>query len=157
MLGPDRPHDLIDVRWAAGPAELAGAVAVRERVFCEEQGVSREEELDGLDDDARHVVAIDTASGRVVGTTRLRVSGADARVGRVAVEPDWRRRGIASRMLELALGGAREQGCTSARLAAQMQATALYEQVGFAVESDEPFDSAGIAHLWMSRRLTAAE
>jgi len=155
MLSPDRPHDLIDVRWAAAPAELAGAIAVREKVFCEEQGVSRAEELDGLDDDSRHVVAIDTHSDRVIGTTRLRVSGADARVGRVAVARDWRRRGVASRMLELALGGAREQGCTSARLAAQMQATALYERAGFAVESDEPFDEAGIAHLWMSRRLSA--
>ena len=155
MLSPDRSHDLIDVRWAAAPAELAGAIAVREKVFCEEQGVSRAEELDGLDDDSRHVVAIDTDSDRVIGTTRLRVYGADARVGRVAVARDWRRRGVASRMLELALGGAREQGCTSARLAAQMQATALYERAGFAVESDEPFDEAGIAHLWMSRRLSA--
>ncbi len=156
MLGADRSHELIEVRWAAAPAELRGAVAVRERVFCDEQGVSREEELDGLDDDARHVVAIDTASSHVIGTTRLRVAGSDARVGRVAVERDWRRRGIALRMLELALSGAREQGCTSARLAAQMQATALYEQAGFAIESDEPFDSAGIAHLWMSRSLSAA-
>ncbi len=155
MLGADRSHDLIEVRWADGREELAGAIAVREQVFCAEQGVSREEELDGLDDDARHVVAID--AGRVIGTTRLRVSGSDARVGRVAVERDWRRRGIASRMLELALSGAREQGCTSARLAAQLQATALYEHAGFAIEPGEPFDSAGIAHLWMSRALTSAE
>jgi predicted GNAT family N-acyltransferase len=144
----------IDVHWSGGAEELTGAIALREQVFCEEQGVPREEELDGRDDDAAHVVAVDSASGRVIGTTRLLVSGTDARVGRVAVERGWRRRGVASRMLALALAGALERGCASARLAAQMQATALYAQAGFAVDS-EPFEEAGIAHVWMSRPLAS--
>jgi putative N-acetyltransferase (TIGR04045 family) len=146
----------IDVHWMGDAAEFAGAVAVREQVFCEEQGVPREDELDGRDEQAAHVVAVETGAGRVIGTTRLLVSGSDARVGRVAVERDWRRRGIASRMLELALAGARERGCVSARLAAQMQATALYQQAGFAIDS-EPFEEAGIAHVWMSRSLTPGD
>jgi predicted GNAT family N-acyltransferase len=75
-----------------------------------------------------------------------------AKVGRVAVERDWRRRGVASRMLDMALAAARERGCREARLAAQMQATGLYERAGFSVESD-PFQEAGIAHVWMGRSL----
>jgi predicted GNAT family N-acyltransferase len=89
----------------------------------------------------------------VVGTLRLLLGGGVAKVGRVAVERDWRRRGIASRMLNLALARARERGCQQARLASQLDATALYERAGFIVESD-PFEEAGIAHVWMSRRLT---
>jgi predicted GNAT family N-acyltransferase len=55
-------------------------------------------------------------------------------------------------MLDMALAAARERGCREARLAAQMQATGLYERAGFSVESD-PFQEAGIAHVWMGRSL----
>jgi ElaA protein len=127
---------------------------VREQVFCREQGVAKEEELDGLDEQALHLVAVEPAGARVIGTLRVLVAGREAKIGRVAVEKPWRRRGIASRMLEIALSGARERGCTSARLASQLQATRLYEEAGFTVES-EPFQEAGIPHVWMGRQLKA--
>jgi len=128
---------------------------VREQVFCTEQGVSKVEELDGLDDQALHLVALEPDSGRVIGTLRLLVVGREAKIGRVAVERRWRRRGIAARMLQMALAGARERGCRRARLASQLHATRLYEDAGFAVES-EPFQEAGIPHVWMGRRLEAS-
>jgi ElaA protein len=143
----------IDIRWATEPGDVSGAIAVREQVFCREQGVPVAEEVDGLDDSAEHLVAIAPADGRVIGTLRLLVDGDTAKVGRVAVERDWRRRGIAARMLQLALARARERGCVRARLAAQLEAIALYEQAGFAVESDE-FEEAGIPHVWMGMLLT---
>jgi predicted GNAT family N-acyltransferase len=143
----------IEIRWALGAEEMRGAIAVREEVFCREQGVSRAEELDGRDEEARHVVALAPGGGQVIGTARLLVDGADAKIGRVAVERVWRHGGIASRMLGLALEGARERGCTRARLAAQIEAAALYEHAGFAIES-EPFEEAGIMHVWMGLELT---
>jgi len=142
----------VEVRWAAGPCEVRGAVAVREQVFCREQGVPRAEELDGRDGQALHVVALQPPDGHVIGTLRLLLDGRRAKVGRVAVERHWRNRGIASRMLELALAGARQRGCCEARLASQLQARSLYERAGFTVESDV-FDEAGIPHVWMSRPL----
>jgi ElaA protein len=121
-------------------------------VFCREQGVPKAEELDGLDDGALHLVALEPAGRRVIGTLRVLIAGTEAKIGRVAVDRDWRRRGIASSMLQIALDGARERGCLSARLAAQLQATRLYEDAGFSVQS-EPFQEAGISHVWMGRRL----
>jgi predicted GNAT family N-acyltransferase len=56
-------------------------------------------------------------------------------------------------MLVIALARAREQGFQRVRLAAQLAAVALYEQVGFAVES-EPFEEAGIPHVWMGLELS---
>ncbi len=144
----------IAIRWASDPNDLRGALRVREEVFCEEQGVPRAEERDGLDDEALHLVAIDRASDRVVGTLRVLVSGEAAKIGRVAVDRRWRRRGIAARMLEMAIEAAREHRCTRAGLAAQLDALSLYEQGGFAVES-EPFEDAGILHVWMGRSLAA--
>jgi predicted GNAT family N-acyltransferase len=143
----------IPFRWATDPDDVRGAVGVREEVFCREQGVPRAEELDGLDDGALHLLALQPGRRRVIGTLRLLLEEGEARVGRVAVERDWRGRGIASRMLELALVRAREHGCEEVRLASQLKATGLYERAGFTVRS-RPFDSAGIPHVWMRRRLT---
>jgi predicted GNAT family N-acyltransferase len=140
------------LRWAVTPEELRDALRVREQVFCVEQRVPREMEIDGHDETALHLLALDPEAERVIGTLRLLLDGDVAKVGRVAVERDWRRRGIASRMLDLALARARERGCRQARLAAQLDATGLYERAGFIVESD-PFEQAGIAHVSMSRRL----
>jgi len=144
----------IPIRWATGPDDVTGAISVREQVFCREQGVPRVDEIDGLDDVALHLVALEPDGLRVVGTLRLLLVGDRAKVGRVAVERDWRRRGIASRMLALALDVARERGCRKASLAAQLEATQLYERAGFEVESD-PFEDAGIAHVWMGMRLAS--
>ncbi len=144
----------IHIRWASDPDDVPGAIAVRKQVFCHEQGVPVEEEIDGLDDDAEHLVALAPRDGRerVIGTVRLLVDGDTAKIGRVAVERDWRRRGIAARMLRMAILRARERGCRRARLAAQLDAVALYEQAGFVVESDE-FEEAGIPHVWMGRTI----
>ena len=142
------------MRWAHSHQEVLGAFAVRERVFCGEQGVPVGDELDGRDGDAGHVVALEPGGGRVIGTLRLLVDGEHAKVGRVAVDRAWRRRGIALRMLALALDAARERGCTRARLAAQLTAAELYRQAGFAVESDT-FEEAGIPHVWMGMALAA--
>jgi predicted GNAT family N-acyltransferase len=140
------------IRWAVGSDDLSGALAVRDRVFCGEQGVPKDEEVDLLDEQALHLVALDPDGGMVIGTLRLLISGGEAKIGRVAVEREWRRRGIASRMLRTALEAASGRGCTSARLAAQLQATGLYEALGFAVNSTT-FEEAGIPHVWMERRL----
>ncbi|HEV3283780.1 MAG TPA: GNAT family N-acetyltransferase [Solirubrobacteraceae bacterium] len=152
--GPSEDDARARVRWAAGPEDVSGAIAVREEVFCREQGVPRSEELDGLDDRALHLVALDP-DGEVIGTLRLLISGSEAKIGRVAVEREWRRQGIASLMLQSALREARERGCLSARLAAQTRATRVYERAGFSIES-EPFEEAGIAHVWMGRELARA-
>ena len=127
---------------------------VREQVFCREQGVPWEEERDELDEVAEHLVGVDP-DGRVIATLRLLCDEGTAKVGRVAVERSWRRRGVALRMLEIALERARERRCRRARLAAQLGALELYRRVGFSVESD-PFVEAGIEHVWMGRELEPA-
>jgi predicted GNAT family N-acyltransferase len=150
----------IEIRWARAADDVAAALRIREQVFCVEQGVPLEEEIDGLDDRALHLLAFDAGEDasdgddddRAIGTLRLLLDGEQAKIGRVAVRAERRHRGIASRMLEQALERAHERGARRARLAAQLVAVALYERAGFAVES-EPFDDAGIAHVWMGRSL----
>jgi predicted GNAT family N-acyltransferase len=144
----------IEIRWARDEHDVGGAFALREAVFYGEQKVPIQEELDELDRDAQHLVALDPADGRrVIGTLRLLSFADEAKIGRVAVAAELRRRRIASRMLQIALDRARRQGFRRVRLAAQVVAVALYEQAGFAVES-EPFEEAGIPHVWMGLSLS---
>jgi len=137
--------------WVTSPDQLAGALDLRERVFCDEQGVPREEETDPHDAEALHLVALD-GERAVVGTLRVLVRGDTAKIGRVAVERERRREGIALRMLELALERAIALGCTRAVLSAQTRATEVYRRAGFAVESGV-YMEAGIEHVRMGRPL----
>ena len=141
-----------EIHWARDAEDIKDAIAVRERVFIEEQGVPAEEELDGRDEEALYLLARDPGTGAAIGTLRLLLDGEVAKVGRVAVDRDRRRRGIAARMLDLALAEARTRGATRARLASQLDAVALYERAGFAVQSGV-FEDAGIPHVWMCMRL----
>lgn len=145
----------IEIGWVSGPDDMRGALLVREEVFCGEQGVPRSEEIDGLDGQAEHVIARMHEGREVIATLRLLNLGETAKIGRVAVRRDWRRRGIAIEMLGLALRRAPELGCRRARLAAQLEAVELYRRVGFSVESDV-FQEAGIDHVWMGRALAPA-
>jgi len=140
----------IIVRRLGDETELEQALGLRMRVFCEEQGVSREEELDGRDGEALHVVALDSA--RVVGTLRVLADGGRAKIGRVAVDAAYRRRGIAERMMALGVDLARELGCEEAMLTAQTYAIGLYEKSGFTVDS-AVFEEAGMPHVRMVRAL----
>jgi ElaA protein len=145
------PPAPIELSWAP-PEQLPPALALREEVFVREQGVAREEEIDGRDGEALHLLARERGSGEVVGTLRLLFDGRVAKIGRVAVARPFRRRGIAAGMLALALTEAAARGATRARLAAQLDAIELYRGAGFEVESD-PFVEAGIDHVWMGRPL----
>src|SRR5258707_13586975 len=94
------------IRWARDDADLQGAIAVRERVFIDEQGLPAEEELDGRDGEALHLVALDTGAERVVAPLRLLLDGQTAKAGRAAVDRASRRPGIAARMLAAPSGRA---------------------------------------------------
>ncbi len=141
-----------EIRWARDGADVAAAIAVRERVFVAEQGVPVEEELDGRDGEALHLIALPAGGAPAIGTLRLLFDGEVVKVGRVAVDRDWRGHGIAARMLEIALEEAVSRGARRARLASQLEVVPLYERAGFAVES-EVFEEAGIPHVWMGREL----
>ncbi|MCK9250736.1 MAG: GNAT family N-acetyltransferase [Solirubrobacteraceae bacterium] len=153
MTGSDDPREPLPavVRWARDRADLRAAQDLRVRVFCDEQGVERELELDGRDELARHGIAVDD-DGRVVGTIRLLTAdgGRVVRVGRLAVERDLRGRGIARELLRRAERYARDIGAHELRLAAQVDAMRLYLAAGYEAQG-EPFDEAGITHVWMVR------
>ena len=140
----------MEVREARSRAEISAALALRERIFCGEQGVSFEADQDGRDPEATHIVAVD--DGVVVGTCRLLFRGPVARLGRLAVERERRGDGIAATILEQADRVASEAGAQAIALHAQTYARALYERAGYE-ERGSTFVEEGIEHVAMEKRL----
>jgi predicted GNAT family N-acyltransferase len=139
-----------EVRPARDQAEVDAALALRRDVFCGEQGVSLEDELDGRDAEALHLVVVD--DGRIVGTCRLLPDQGTVKLGRMAVAPSHRGRGLAAELLGEADARARELDATRIALAAQLAARTLYERAGYAPYGDVFLD-AGIEHVMMDKAL----
>ena len=138
------------MREARDEADVAAAQELRVRVFCDEQGVSRSDELDEFEDSATHVVALDETG--VVATCRLREIDAGVKLERMAVERRLRGLGAGVRLLTEAERLARERGAERMILHAQTRAEGFYGGQGYEAEG-EPFDEAGIEHVRMTKAL----
>jgi predicted GNAT family N-acyltransferase len=138
------------VRPARDQSEVDAALALRFEVFCIEQGVSLEEERDGRDGEALHLVVVD--DGEVVGTCRLLLVGSEVKLGRMAVAASHRGRGLAADLLVEADASSRELRAERIALAAQLTAQSLYERAGYTPYGDVFLD-AGIEHVMMGKAL----
>ena len=139
--------------------------AVRDAVFVVEQGVPPALELDEADARCMHVLARDV-SGTAIGTGRLvppdeatagDAHGGDAaapaaRIGRMAVLPDWRGRGVGDALLAALLDAAARRRWKRVQLHAQATAIRFYQRHGF-LPVGARFMEAGIEHLTMWRNL----
>ncbi len=135
----------IEVRvadWYGNNGELR---RIRQSVFIVEQAVPPELEWDAEDAQAIHFIA--HSNEYAIGTARLL---RDGHIGRVAVLRDWRGLGVGTALMQAALDKAHLLGLCEIKLAAQVQAIAFYERLGFQIISDE-FIEAGIAHVEMDR------
>jgi predicted GNAT family N-acyltransferase len=141
---------VIEVRPARDEPEVAAALALREEVFCGEQGVSLADERDGRDGDAVHLVVAE--DGGVIATCRLLAEGTTVKLGRMAVVRRARGRGLARALLDEADTRARALGGERIALAAQLSAQAMYERAGYEPYGDVFLD-AGIEHVMMAKAL----
>jgi predicted GNAT family N-acyltransferase len=140
----------VEVRPARDRVEVDQALALREQVFCVEQGVALAADRDGLDDAAIQVVAVEAS--RVIGTCRVLVEGEIARLGRMAVDAGARGRGLGAAILAAAERSARDAGARQMRLHAQRYIEDMYAAAGY-TPYGEPFIDEGIEHLAMEKRL----
>src|SRR5690606_32389460 len=100
---------------------------VRETVFVHEQGVPLALEWDELAPACHHVIARD-GNGKAIGTGRLTPKHT---IGRMAVLPDWRGRGVGDAMLRALLAQVSANGWREVSLHAQAGAIEFYARHGF--------------------------
>ena len=108
------------------------------------------EELDGLDDDATHVVALDEKG--VQATCRLRFVDGDCKLERMVVARRLRGLGAGARLLAASERIARERGTSRMLLHAQTRAQGFYAASGYEPEG-ELFTEANIEHVRMTKPL----
>lgn len=147
---PDRtqPGDAFRVEaidYAGGVDDLR---AVREPVFVQEQQVPIELEWDELDPVCVHVIARD-AAGTPIGTGRLTP---EHKIGRMAVLPEWRGRGVGDALLLALIEEAAQRRWPELRLHSQASAVGFYVKHGFVPYGDR-FMEAGIEHQSMRRQI----
>jgi len=118
----------VTIRRAESAADRLASWRIRERVFIGEQHIAEDLERDGLDDLAWHLVAWEQDAA--IGTARVLGFDADhrliapargmvAKIGRMAVLPEHRSRGVGRLILDAALEMARGAGIERAELSAQ--------------------------------------
>lgn len=122
--------------------------AVREAVFVHEQHVPADLERDAFDATGWHVLARD-AEGAPIGAGRLTTRQT---LGRMAVLPGWRSRGVGEAMLAALVAQAVDLGWPELSLHAQVAAIEFYARNGF-VPRGPRFIEAGIDHQDMHRQL----
>lgn len=136
---------------------LSEALAVRFRVFVDEQRVPADEELDEYDagpDGARghealHLLA--RSESLPVGAARLLLdapAGGAVHLGRVAVLTEWRQRGVGNSLMERLHAEARARGYITVEISAQTHAVPFYERLGY-VATGPVYLEAGIEHRTM--------
>lgn len=126
-------------------------LALRRRVFIDEQGIAEADEMDDQDDQAIHLLAV--SDGEPVGTARILIAGDLGKIGRICVLPAQRGTGLGAALVQAAVDHLRRMGISRAKLGAQDHAIGFYAKLGFVAEG--PFyDDAGIPHRDMIRDLT---
>ena len=141
----------IIVKQLDSTIETKAIQALRMRVFVDEQGISREIEIDHLDDSAIHAVAYE--SDTIVGTGRLILdTSTHAHIGRMAVDAPYRSIGVGSAVLAFLENCARSKGIKSVTLNAQHHAKEFYTKHGYQEQGDM-FLEAGLLHVEMTKEI----
>ena len=138
---------------------------IRQQVFVQEQKVPAELEWDGLDEAAYHVLAEVNSNDEAlaskkcpIGTARIIINNKQAHIGRMAVLPEWRGKGVGSKILQCCIDECKKpigkKSIEAIVLNAQVYVTQFYQKAGFKITSEEFLD-AGIPHQQMTLFLQA--
>jgi predicted GNAT family N-acyltransferase len=129
---------------------MSAVYSLRREVFVLEQGVPEELEVDENDKVAVHLAAL--SDGHVIGTLRIVRHEHTAKIGRMAVSANSRKKGIGRELMEFAAAAASSDGAQEIILAAQFTAREFYGQLGY-IQEGAIFDDAGISHVMMRKKL----
>jgi putative N-acetyltransferase (TIGR04045 family) len=136
MFEPFKPFVASEyqVKLATASWERQGALALRRRVFCEEQQIFRHDDGDAADGVAITIVAVSllgVAFDEVVGTVRIHQAGGGVWWGsRLAVDVRHRRvASLGAALIRLAVSSAHARGCRRFFAHVQAQNALLFQRL----------------------------
>ncbi|MCF7796849.1 MAG: GNAT family N-acetyltransferase [Lentisphaeria bacterium] len=149
MAAPHTTQD-VSITIVQNQRELDAAFEIRRRVFVLEQGFALADEYD--EDDARAIHLLVYLTDKPIATARFVPEGEIARVGRVAVLPEFRDAGYGLALMKACENTARERGLKMVELHSQIQVQSFYERAGY-VTRGNIFDECGWPHITMEKAL----
>lgn len=128
----EKPLDHLVCHAVRVPEELAAAMAIRHRVFVEEQGIFQDSDQDAHDASAIHLVL--KINGEIVGTVRVypeKDSFGTWVGGRLAVRKDSRSFRAARLLVKEAMRKVKQKGCVRFTARVQEKNVALFKKIGW--------------------------
>jgi len=139
----------LEIRLIKNQHELEQVFEIRKQAFVQEQDVPLELELDGLDDDADHVIVY--YNEKPIGCARIRINEY-AKLERVAILKQYRNRGFGTQLMHYLIDYCKSKNITEIRLHSQTYVSDFYEKIGF-ITRGKPFFEAGIEHAEMYMKI----
>ncbi|KAI1294086.1 hypothetical protein EDD11_008224 [Mortierella claussenii] len=144
------------IRRAVSPEDIARCHDVRRKVFTEEQGYDGAVEIDDIDSECLHWLAVDQ-DDRGVGTARLyKYSPTVGKIGRVAVLPSTRGSGFGRLLMEAIEKYATDElRFQKLALSSQCPRKGFYEKLGYVAQGEIYLDE-GQPHVYMEKIVSAS-
>jgi predicted GNAT family N-acyltransferase len=124
-----KPKHIYSTAVAATADDVARAFAIRAAVFMAEQNCPYDEEFDGNDQAATHILGC--VDGEPAATLRLRYFGGFVKMERLAVLPRYRLSFISKDIVEYAIALIRKKGFTRIYGTSQLHLTKFWGRFGF--------------------------
>ncbi len=134
----------LEIKQIINTLDLDKVFAIRRQVFCIEQDVTEEIEMDDFDDVATHILAY--IDNKPIGTARWRLTAEGTKMERFAVLKEYRGKGVGEALVKYTLEKIKDNDLIY--LNAQESVIKFYEKYGFTVVGNR-FYEANIPHKKM--------
>lgn len=120
---------MLEIKILQSETEKADAFNIREEVFVEEQGFALEIEIDEYDNSAIHVAGY--INGAPVACGRLVLKDGKAKIGRLAVKKEFRKKRFGAEICRFLIIEAKKSNPVEIYLHSQIKAAGFYQKAGF--------------------------
>ncbi|HHJ00911.1 MAG TPA: GNAT family N-acetyltransferase [Candidatus Aerophobetes bacterium] len=136
----------LEIRMIKNRQELNEVLKIREIVFVKGQNCPWECEMDGLDEEAEHIIV--KYCGKTIGCARIRFLENRAKLERVALLKEYRGRGFGKEMMKYLIKHCKRRKVEEIFLHSQLYVKDFYKKFGFKPRG-KTFMEAGIEHIEM--------
>ena len=130
------PYSDYTIKWATSQWEIDQAMALRRRVFCQEQSIFEHNDSDHIDGYAQCLIAVASHGcwhDKVVGTVRIHDEGNHVWWGsRLAIDANYRgQSGLGTALIKLAVSSAHALGCQQFLAQVQKPNEAFFQRLNW--------------------------
>jgi GNAT superfamily N-acetyltransferase len=145
---------MIIIRSPKTKEEFKIYYAVRYRVLREPWGQPKGTEKDDYEPISQHYMAVDEATGDVVGAIKwLEKAPGAAWLSHLAVVPERQKQGIGQMLVKAVEDAARAQGYAVISASARLNSTEYFEKLGYAIQGIPTHYFGTIQTVWMEKKL----